>query len=191
MHLDGQCYCTILRIKSETKDKTRESREQQLLYCAIIPTDNTIFSGCAIYEGYFFFKVRSVAKLEPQWESDEALHNASSMPVNWQFWANSEPVNMPITIETPVKCGVRAVIWFLYSEKATRNVVLRYCPSSWQCSAAYCSSNKDAPEAFSMRSVWSPTIIRPDLAPCDFHLFPCMKRSEEDKHFGTLSCRPA
>ena len=97
-----------------------------------------------------------------------------------QLWARSEPVNMPKTIESPAKCEVRAVIRFLNSEQATRNVVFRYCPSSWQCSAAYCSYNKEAPEAFSMGNVWSPTIIRPDLAPCDFHLFPRMKRSEED-----------
>ena len=89
-----------------------------------------------------------------------------------QFWAHSEPVNMPKSIETPAKCGVLAVIWFLHSEQATRNVVLRYCPSSWQYLATYCSCNKEAPEAFSMGSVWSPTNIRPDLAPCDFHLFP-------------------
>ena len=88
-----------------------------------------------------------------------------------QFWARSEPVNMPKTIESPPKCGVRAVIRFLYSEKATRNVVLRYCPSSWQCSTAHCCCNREVPEAFSMGSVWSPTIIRPNLAPCDFHLF--------------------
>ena len=93
-----------------------------------------------------------------------------------QFWARSEPVKMPKTIETPAKCGVRAVIRFLYSEPATRNDVLRYCPSSWQCSAAHCSCNKEAPNFFSIGSVWSPTIIRPDLAPCDFHLFPRMKR---------------
>ena len=89
-----------------------------------------------------------------------------------QFWACGEHVNMPKTIESSAKCGVHAVIRFLYSEQATRNVVLRYCPSSWQCSAAYCSCYKEAPEAFSMGSVWSPTIICPDLAPCDFHLFP-------------------
>ena len=59
-----------------------------------------------------------------------------------QFWARSEPVNTHKTIESPAKCGVRAIIQFLYSEKATRNVVLRYCPSSWQCSVAYCSRRK-------------------------------------------------
>ena len=65
-----------------------------------------------------------------------------------QFWTRSEPVKTPKTIETPVKCGVLAVIRFLYSEPATRNGVLRYCPSSWQCSAAYCSCNKEAPNFF-------------------------------------------
>ena len=84
-----------------------------------------------------------------------------------QFWARSEPVNMPKTIESSAKCGVHAVIRRLYSEQATRNVFLRYCPS-WQCSAVYCSYNKEAPEAFSMGSVWSPTIICPNLAPCFF-----------------------
>ena len=73
------------------------------------------------------------------------------------------------------KCGVHAVIWFLHSEQATRNVVLGYCPSSWHCSAAYCSCNKEAPEEFSMESVWSPTIICLDLIPCNFHVFPHMK----------------
>ena len=42
-----------------------------------------------------------------------------------QFWARSEPVNIPKTIESPAKCGVRAVIRFFYSEQATGNVVLR------------------------------------------------------------------
>ena len=57
-----------------------------------------------------------------------------------QFWAHSEPINM------------RAVIQFLYSEQAMRNVVLRYCPSSWQYSAAYCSCNKEAPPG--LDSLW-------------------------------------
>ena len=96
-----------------------------------------------------------------------------------QFWARSEPVNMPKTILSPSKCGVRAVIRFLYSESVTKNAVLRYCTSSWQCSAAHCNCNKEAPEAFSMGSVWSPTIICPDFAPCDFHLSPRMKRSKD------------
>ena len=41
-----------------------------------------------------------------------------------QFWACSKPINMPKTIESLVKCGVRAVIRFLCSEQAMRNVVL-------------------------------------------------------------------
>ena len=93
-----------------------------------------------------------------------------------EFWAHSEPVNMPKTIQSATRCGVHAVIRFLYSEKAIRNVVLGYCPS-WKCSATYCSCNKEAPEEFSMGSVWSLTIIRQDLAPCDFHFFTHMKRS--------------
>ena len=52
----------------------------------------------------------------------DVLHNVSSMPIDrdtshCQFWACSEPVNMPKTIESPAKCGVHAVIRFLYSEK--------------------------------------------------------------------------
>ena len=65
-----------------------------------------------------------------------------------KFWARKDPVNMPKAIESSAKCAVRAVIRFLYSEKATRNVVLRFCSSSWKCSAAQCSCNKEAPEAF-------------------------------------------
>ena len=41
-----------------------------------------------------------------------------------QFWAHNEPINMPKTIEPPTKCGGHAVIQFLYSAQATRNVVL-------------------------------------------------------------------
>ena len=93
-----------------------------------------------------------------------------------QFWARNEPVNTPKT-KSPAKRGVRDVIRFLYSEQAMKNVVLRYCHSSWQCSAAYCSCNKEAPEAFSVGGIWSPTIIRPKLTPCEFHLLPHMKRS--------------
>ena len=107
---------------------------------------------------------------------------------------NSERVVSPQTClkqEYHAKCGVRAVIRFIYSEQATRNVVFRHCPSSWQWSAAYCSCNNEAPEAFSMGSVWSSTFIRPDLAPCDFHLFPRMKQGRRRTNFGTMSCRPA
>ena len=39
--LDGQYYCTILRTKNETREL--------IVYCAILPTDDTIFPGCAIY----------------------------------------------------------------------------------------------------------------------------------------------
>ena len=92
------------------------------------------------------------------------------------FWARSEPVNMPKTIVSRQMwnawCNLIPLI-----RTSDKDAVLRYCPSSWQCSGAHCSCDKEAPEAFSMGSVWSPTIIRPDLAPCDFNLFPCMKRS--------------
>ena len=87
-----------------------------------------------------------------------------------QLWARSEHVNMSRTIESTAKCDVHAVIRFIYSEQATRNVVIRHCSSSWQCSAAHCSCNKEAPAAFSMGSVWSPP-YSPDVAPSDFHLF--------------------
>ena len=59
-----------------------------------------------------------------------------------QFWVRSEHVNMPKTIESPTKCDMCALIQYLYSERATRKVVIRHCPSSWQCSAAHCSCNK-------------------------------------------------
>ena len=48
--LDGPHYCAILRTKNETEDETTmESGEQMMVYKAIIPTDDTIFSGYAIY----------------------------------------------------------------------------------------------------------------------------------------------
>ena len=110
------------------------------------------------------------------------LRNFSSMPVDrdtshLSVLMRSEPVNMPKTIEPPAKCAVRAVIRFLYSEKATRNVVLRYCPSPWQYSAAHCSCNKQTPEAF----VHSPSSARTR-----------MKRSKEDyilAQLATDQCR--
>ena len=92
-----------------------------------------------------------------------------------EFWVRSEHVNLPKTIVSRQMWSACCNSIPLFRKKATRNVVLRYCPS-WQCSAAHCSCNKEAPEAFSMGSVWSPTIIRPCLVPCDFHLFPSMKR---------------
>ena len=89
--------------------------------------------NCKIYEGYFFFKVWSVTKLEPQWESDEGFAQMCctislvclSIVTHHtcQFWVRSEPVNMPKTIESPTKCGLRAIIWFLYSEKEWRGML--------------------------------------------------------------------
>ena len=38
--------------------------------------------------------------------------------------------SVPKTIEFPTKCGMCAVISFLYSEQANRNAVLRFCPYS-------------------------------------------------------------
>ena len=137
------------------------------------------------YEGYFFFhgsigsEIRTTVRI--RWSFARMCCAMSLVCPSiathriCQFWARSEPVNMSKTIESPTKCGVCAVIRFLYSEQATRNIVIRHCSSSWQCSAAYCSCDKEAPEAFWMGRVWSPTIIRPDLAPCDFHLFPHMR----------------
>ena len=49
-----------------------------------------------------------------------------------QLWMHSEHIYMSKTIESPAKCDMGAVIKFLYSEQATRNVVIRHCPS-WQC----------------------------------------------------------
>ena len=76
------------------------------------------------YEGYFF-KVRTVAKLEPQWESDSAqMCYAMSLVCpsiatqsTCQFWTSSERVNTTKTIESPAKCGVRAVIRFFIQNK--------------------------------------------------------------------------
>ena len=64
---------------------------------------------------FFFFKVRSVAKLEPQWESDEALRNVSSVPVDvthhtCQFWASNEPINKPKQWSLPP--NVECVLYF-------------------------------------------------------------------------------
>ena len=73
--------------------------------------------------GHFFFKVRAVSKLKPQWKSDEIWRNVLGsvcvMPVDrtYQFWARREHVNMPKTIESPAKCEVRAVIRFLFVEE--------------------------------------------------------------------------
>ena len=144
-------------------------------------------SECTLYKAYFFFQgpigreIRPTARIRPS----SAQMCCAMSPVclsiathrTCQFWADSDPVNMAKTIESPAKRGVRAVIRFLYSEQATRNDILRYFPTSWEYSAAYCSCNNEAPEVFSMGSVWSPTIVLPDLAPCYFHLFPRMKRS--------------
>ena len=100
-----------------------------------------------------------------------------------QLWMHSEHIYMSKTIESPAKCDMGAVIKFLYSEQATRNVVIRHCPS-WQCLVAHCSCNKEAPAVFSMGRVWSPPYSL-DVAPLDFHLFPHMKRCLGGQHFGT------
>ena len=44
------------------------------------------------------------------------------------------------------------------SEQAKRNVVIRYCPYSWQYSGAHFSCNKKGPTAFWIESIWSPTV---------------------------------
>ena len=88
-----------------------------------------------------------------------------------QFLVRSEPINMPKTIESPAKCGVHAVIRFLYSEQVTRNVVFMTMLSR------ILQLQQRGFWSLLMRSVWSPTFTCPDLAPCDFHLFPRMKRS--------------
>ena len=69
-----------------------------------------------------------------------------------------------------------ALIQFLYSEQAMRNVVLRYClycPSPWQCSATHCSCNKETLQEFSMASVWSSTIIFLDCVCVCVCVFQC------------------
>ena len=51
-----------------------------------IPKRRTLSNQLRQIRGLFFFKVRSVAKLKPQWESDEALRrllrSVSSMPAD-------------------------------------------------------------------------------------------------------------
>ena len=95
-----------------------------------------------------------------------------------QFWARSEPVNRPKTIESPAKCGVHALIRFLYSENRrgmlSSGIVLLHDYARPHTAAA----TKSLLESFFFfASIWSSSIIRPDLALCDFHLFPRMKRS--------------
>ena len=89
----------------------------------------------------------------------------------------------PKTIKSPTKCDVHAANRSLYSEQTTRNVVIRHCTSSWQCSAAQCSCNKEVPAAFLMGRFDHPP-YNPDLATSDFHLFPCMKLCLRGQHFG-------
>ena len=70
------------------------------------------------------------------------------------------------------------------TEQPKRNVVIRHCPFSWQCLGTNCSCDKEAPAAFSMGSVWSPT-IQPRLCSLWFSLFPHMKWWIGGQHFGT------
>ena len=96
-----------------------------------------------------------------------------------QFWAHSEPINIPKTIESPAKCGVRAVIPFdSFIQKKRRGmlssgIVLLHDNAQPHTAAA----TKRLLKHFQWEVVWSPTIICPVLAPCDFHLFPRVKRS--------------
>ena len=71
-----------------------------------------------------FLKVRSVAKLEPQWIrwsfaeiccAISLVCPSAAIHRTCQFWTRSEPWNMPKTVESPAKWGVRAVIRFFYS----------------------------------------------------------------------------
>ena len=141
--------------------------------------------------GFFFlfqvpigYKIRTTLRIRwsfvQMWCTMSLVYPSIATHHTCQFWVRSEPVNMLKTIESPAKCGVCAVIWFLYSKQATRNVVLRYCPSSWQCLATYCSCNKEAPEAFLMGSVWLPISSAQTWLPVIFLLFHHMKRSYED-----------
>ena len=102
-----------------------------------------------------------------------------------QFWARSEPVNTPKTIEFPAKCGVHAVIRFLYSEKATRNVVLRCCPPSWQILGRTLQLlRSDSCSVFDLHHPPRPVSL----------LFSSLSWYETvvgGQHFGSMTCRPA
>ena len=108
-----------------------------------------------------------------------------------QFWARSEPINMLKTIESPAKCGVCAVISFLYSEQVTRNVVLRCCPSSWQCSRHTLQLQQ--------RGSWSVfngkcLITHHHLPGLGSQWFSSLSSYETvvgGQHFSTTSCKPA
>ena len=107
-----------------------------------------------------------------------------------QFWARSEPVNMPKTIVSPAKCGVRNVIRFLYSEQTTRNAVLRHCPSSWQCSAAFCSCNKEALWCVFYGKCLITHYDPLRLGSLWFSSLSSYGTVVGRQHFGTMSCRP-
>ena len=117
-----------------------------------------------------------------------------------QFWAHNEPVNMPKTIQSPAKCGVCAVIQFLYSEQAMKNVVPRYCPSLWQCSAAYCSLQQIGSWNVIDGKCWITHYHPPGLGSLWFLSLSSYETvvvslsSYETvvggQHFGTMSCRP-
>ena len=97
-----------------------------------------------IYEGYFYFQgpigrdIKITVKI--RWIFAQMCCAVSLVCLliashrTCQFWVHSEHINLRKTIEFPAKCEMRAVIQFLYSEQAKRNIVIRHCPS-WQYSA--------------------------------------------------------
>ena len=102
-------------------------------------TENSFNSTFIKYEGYFILKgsigheIRTTVRI--RWSFAHvccamslvcpsiATHRTS------QFRAGNEPVNTPKTVESPAKCGVRAVIRFLLFRTSDEGkFVLRYCP---------------------------------------------------------------
>ena len=106
-----------------------------------------------------------------------------------QFWARSGLGNMSKTIEYPAKCGVHAVIRFLYfwtsDEECCPQVLSAFMTILGRI--GYCSCNKEAPEAFSMANVWSPTINRSLW----FSSLSSYETVVGGQQFGAMSCKPA
>ena len=94
-----------------------------------------------------------------------------------QFWACSEPINMPKNNR------LSRQMWSVccYSIPLFRKCDKECCPQVLSffmtILGRILQQQQRAPEAFSLGSVWSPTIVHSDLAPCDFHLFLHMNQS--------------
>ena len=86
---------------------------------------------------------------------------------------------MPKTIESPVKCGLRAVIRFLYSEKA-RGMLSSGIVVHDSARLHTAVATKRLLKHFRLELFDHPPSSAPDLAHCDLHLFSRMKRSCED-----------